>query len=186
MCDFICIENTKSLIDHIVSKHLSKSATATPTSTIAEDTNNPSLEDIANPHVDTFKQLRKVYEDNNTKTDQGGGGGLLVHGANDVTIMNGNHDGLLMNGRARSMFSKKALEDQVSIIFICKKTLCYSTIKTIWSNSRLSTLCSSCFILLLCSANFVRRTRKSPTLTKMMMTRQRDLTLLHQNKSYQR
>jgi len=112
MCDFICIENIKSLIDCIVLKHLSKS---TATSSATTDGNiNPSLEDIANPHVDTFKQLRKAYGDNNSiKPGQGGGeGGGLFHSNSNVNVMNGNHDGLLMNGQGRSILNKKGLEDQ--------------------------------------------------------------------------
>ena len=109
MCDFICLENIKSLIDYIVTKHLSKSAKH-PAS---------SLEEIANPHVETFKQLRKAYDDNN-KTEQGGGGGGdsgSFHGTGDISMNGGgSHDGLLMNGRGRSMLNKKALEDQVSIV----------------------------------------------------------------------
>lgn len=128
MCDFICVENIKSLIDHIVTKHLSKSTTATTTSIANSDDSNgdPTLEDIANPHVETFKQLRKAYEDNN-KLDQGGGGGggLFLHGVGNVNSngggdinMNGNHDGLLINGRGRSILNKKALEDQVRVALL--------------------------------------------------------------------
>jgi len=101
MCDFICFEKIKSLIDYIVTKHLSK-------------TNNPkdrSLEDIANPHVETFKQIRKVFEDNNTKSEQAGAGESFHSGSGDASI-NGSHDGLLVNGRGRSILGKKALEDQ--------------------------------------------------------------------------
>jgi len=113
MCDFICLENIKSLIDYIVAKHLSISNSA-----LGGNERIASLEDIANPHVDTFKQLRKAYEDNNAvKSDQGTGGGVLLvpgggGGGCDVTNMNGNNDGVLINGRGRSMLNKKALEDQ--------------------------------------------------------------------------
>lgn len=109
-CDFICVENIKSLIDCIVLKHLSKSTAASSTTT--DGKNNPSLEDIANPHVDTFKQLRKAYDDNNNiKLEQGGGeGGGLLH--SNLNVINGNHDGLLMNGQGRSILNKKGLEDQ--------------------------------------------------------------------------
>ena len=101
MCDFICLENIKSLIDYLVTKHLSKK--------------NPSLEDIANPYVETFKQLWKAYdENNNTKPEQLSILGSSYQGSSEAS-MNGSHDGgLLMNGRGRSMLSKKALEDQVS------------------------------------------------------------------------
>ena len=104
MCDFICLENIKSLIDYLVTKHLSKK--------------NPSLEDIANPYVGTFKQLRKAYDENNTKPEQRILGSSY-QGSSEAS-MNGSHDGgLLMNGRGRSMLSKKALEDQVSRYYPC-------------------------------------------------------------------
>lgn len=63
MCDFICIENIKSLIDYIVTTHLTSK---NPGSSIG--ISNLSLEEIANPHVETFKQLRKIYNEN-TKTE---------------------------------------------------------------------------------------------------------------------
>ena len=91
ICDFICLENIKSLIDYIVSKHLTKNNSAS-----SVDVNNPSLEDIANPYVETFKQLRKMYNENNTKSE-----------------MNGNHDGLQLNGGEKIILNEKALEDQV-------------------------------------------------------------------------
>ena len=120
MCDFICLENIKSLIDHIVTKHLSM---AMNTST-ANDTNTHSLEDIANPHVDTFKQMRKAYEDN-TKTEEGGGGAGLLHCSGDADLKGSFHDGmqLMMNGRGRSILNKKGLEDQVSILSFFAKTV---------------------------------------------------------------
>lgn len=108
MCDFICLENIKSLIDHIVLKHLSKkSASADATALSKDGGSRVGLEEYANPHVDTFKQLRKAYEDNNA--DSG----------SDSNALNGGRDGLLMmNGRGRSILNKKALEDQVSSLNI--------------------------------------------------------------------
>eukprot|EP00956_Cyclotella_meneghiniana_P007945 scaffold10562_cov90-Cyclotella_meneghiniana.AAC.2 len=55
MCDFIRTENIKSLVHYIVTKHLSSPTTSTE---------KKSLETIADPYVDTFKQLRKKYEEN--------------------------------------------------------------------------------------------------------------------------
>ena len=123
MCDFIRIGKIKSLIDHIVTKHLSHAMNA-PT---ANDPTRHSLEDIANPHVDTFKQLRKVYEDN-AKAEQGGNDGavLLNRSSEEDNNMNGSqhHDGmqLMMNGRGRSILNKKGLEDQVSTAMFFAKT----------------------------------------------------------------
>jgi hypothetical protein len=57
MCDFIHAENIKSLIEHIVTKHLSATS----------ETSIPSLEDVSSPYVSTLTILRKAYE-NNLKT----------------------------------------------------------------------------------------------------------------------
>lgn len=106
MVDFVCQENIKSLVENLATKHLCS-----------------TVEDIANPHVETFKLLRKTFEENSIKSAQtchGSGAG-----GNDFytnIAMNGNHhDGggtgegpLAMNGRGRSMLNKRALEDQVS------------------------------------------------------------------------
>ena len=67
------------------------------------------MEEIANPHVETFKQLRKVYNEN-TKTENQGGGGLLILD-NGVSI-NGIRDGVAMNGEVSIILNEKALEDQ--------------------------------------------------------------------------
>ena len=105
MCDFICFENIKSLIDYIVTAHLNRKNPGTPV-----DVNYPSLEDIANPYVDTFKQLRKMYNENNKPEQPEGRLSLL---GSDLNI-NGNHDGLQLNGGEKVMLNEKALEDQVS------------------------------------------------------------------------
>lgn len=114
MCDFICVENMKSLIDHIVTKHLSKPTS--PAATTNDDNETPSSEEIANSEAETFKQLRKAYEENQHQK-QGGGGGLF-HVSSDANIMNRSREGglMLMNGRGRSILNKKALEDQVSTL----------------------------------------------------------------------
>jgi len=105
MCDFIRLENIKSLIDHIVTTHLNRKNPGS-----SADVNNPSLEDIANPYVDTFKQLRKMYNENNKPEQQEGRLSLLGGDLN----MNGNHDGLQLNGGEKVIMNEKALEDQVS------------------------------------------------------------------------
>ena len=104
MCDFICIENIKSLIDYIVTTHLTSKY---PGSSIG--INNLSLEEIANPHVETFKELRRIYNEN-TMTEKQGGGGLLMLD-NEVSI-NGSRDGIAMNGEDSIILNEKALEDQ--------------------------------------------------------------------------
>ena len=115
MCDFICVENIRSLIYYIVSKHLSKPA---PPSSLSDDGNLEcnSLELLANPYVDSFKQLRKAFEGNNASLEHGDRGACaegLPHDS-ETNDINGNHEGLLlMNGRGRFILNKKALEDQV-------------------------------------------------------------------------
>lgn len=54
MCDYINTENINTLIEYIVTKHLSAiSVEATPV---------PSLEDVSSPYVTTLTLLRKAYE----------------------------------------------------------------------------------------------------------------------------
>lgn len=109
MCDFICQENIKSLIDYIVTKHLIKK---TALSTVDDSTKMPSLDNIF-INVETFQQLQKAYEENR-RVEQGI---LGSHQDSETTTtnMNGSHDGggglLLMNGGPR-LLSKRALEDQ--------------------------------------------------------------------------
>jgi len=55
MCDYIHSENVKSLIEYIVTRHLS---TSHPENTA------PSLEDVSSPYVSTLTVLRKAYEAN--------------------------------------------------------------------------------------------------------------------------
>lgn len=54
MCDFVHQENIKSLVEHIVTKHLSTTS-AGPM---------PSLEDVSSPYVSTLTVLREAYEKN--------------------------------------------------------------------------------------------------------------------------
>lgn len=102
MNDFICLEKIKSLIDHIVTKQLSKRVTSM--SDEATTTNTSHMEDI-----ETFKQIRKAYEES-IKSEQA----VLGSYQGNTDSLNRSHDsGLLMNGRG--LLSKKAIEDQVSI-----------------------------------------------------------------------
>lgn len=55
MCDFINTENIMSLMEYIVTKHLSATHTETP---------RPSLEDVSSPYVSTLTTLRETYEHN--------------------------------------------------------------------------------------------------------------------------
>jgi protein phosphatase-4 regulatory subunit 3 len=55
MCDFIHTDNVKSLIDYIVTKHLSATGS---------EALGPSLEDVSSPYVSTLTVLRKAYEKN--------------------------------------------------------------------------------------------------------------------------
>jgi len=91
MCDFIRTENIKSLLEYIVTKHLTKSTSP----------GEKSLEDIANPHVDTFAQLRRRHEEN-----------MGVHLDLNDEGAPGNNDGATFSGRPAPVMNKKALEDQ--------------------------------------------------------------------------
>jgi hypothetical protein len=118
MCDFICLENIKPLVANIVTKHFSQKAghVSSATSSSAQK-DSLSLDEIANPYVDTFRQLQKVYEDNTnangtaSRSEQPAGGlSLQGDGANGDAPA-------VMNGSALSTggisLNKKALEDQV-------------------------------------------------------------------------
>ena len=121
MCDFICQENIKSLIDYIVSQHLSDKKSA---SSNADDNNkiNSSLEDIANPHVTTFQQLRMAYDKNHHNSEEQNGVESSLRDG-DHNNMNGSDDGVVANGRGRPTLNKIALEDQVSISTSCFPTI---------------------------------------------------------------
>ncbi|KAL7431810.1 hypothetical protein ACHAXM_005183 [Skeletonema potamos] len=90
MCDFIRTENIKSLLEYIVTKHLAKSTSP----------GEKSLEDIANPHVETFAQLRRRHEEN-----------MGVHLDLNEDGQPGS-DGVTFSGRPPPVMNKKALEDQ--------------------------------------------------------------------------
>lgn len=84
-CEFIRTENNRSLIEYIVTKHLSEGQ--------ALSNAKPSLEDVATPYVDTLSQLRQKYEENIKKdetTDSFSDGGE----------------------RRRTALNEKAIEDQ--------------------------------------------------------------------------
>ncbi len=100
----------KSLLEHIVTKHLTTVSDHPPA---IKDKIHPndssSLEELANPYGDTLTQLRKKYEEN--KYSAGGVRGDSKAGAhlNDDTAE-------VNNAKARSS-NKKALEDQVRSFF---------------------------------------------------------------------
>jgi hypothetical protein len=98
MCDYIRNENIKSIIEHIVTKHLCQK----PSSTDMSDATmkiTPSLEDVATPYVDTLTLLRRKYEENVNATKVGKG---ESSGSNAFD-----------NDSQRIMQSAKAREDQV-------------------------------------------------------------------------
>jgi protein phosphatase-4 regulatory subunit 3 len=93
MCDFIHGENIKSLLEYIVTKHLS-----------ASETEVPSLEDVSSPYVSTLTILRKAYEANlnaTRKTQESEGGHSSPGGSRFFPV-----------GHAARILSGKALEDQ--------------------------------------------------------------------------
>lgn len=97
MCDFIHNQSIKSLIEYIVTKHLSVSS---PSSV----TDRPSLEDVATPYVQTLTILRKTYEDDlrNAKDQLSGQEGRDQSNGSG-SYYDHTHTGM----------SEKALEDQV-------------------------------------------------------------------------
>ena len=107
ICDFINNENIKSLMEHIVTRHLSV--------TRNEET-GPSLEDVSSPYVNTLTSLRQNYEHNLKASHQQQEGKIDptpespdYHGRNS-RYFSGN--ALLPGPRA---LSGKALEDQVCL-----------------------------------------------------------------------
>lgn len=103
MCDFIQTENIDSLIEHIVTKHLS-----------AGEAENPSLEDLSSTYVSTLTVLRKAYEKNSKEVNNSQNAELKE----EPTVAGGESHSRYFNetplGRARVVMSEKALEDQVS------------------------------------------------------------------------
>lgn len=92
ICEFIRTENIRSLIEYIVTKHLSEGQ-ALSNSRDSDFKHLPSLEDVATPYVDTLTQLRQKYEENIKKDDS--------------------TDGFTDGGeRRRTALNEKAIEDQ--------------------------------------------------------------------------
>lgn len=111
MCDFIRAENIKSLLEHIVTKHLATvSGHSPPTNDKMHSNDTPTLEELSNPYGDTLAQLRKKYEEN--KSLAGGVKGNSEAG----TLENADNDdrAATSNGKERTS-NKKALEDQVRL-----------------------------------------------------------------------
>jgi protein phosphatase-4 regulatory subunit 3 len=107
MCDFINTENIISLIEYIVTRHLSSSGSDAPL---------PSLEDVSSPYVSTLTCLRQAYEKllhekNNRHQHQGrdqkSEGDSESGGEAHSRYF---HDGAV--GRKRVVMNEKALEDQ--------------------------------------------------------------------------
>lgn len=141
MCDFIHNQNIKSLIEYIVTKHLSVSS---PSSV----TDRPSLEDVATPYVQTLTILRRTYEED------------LRNAKEQASEPDGREQSKGSGSyydHARTGMSEKALEDQVRTTWVdasCLMTVLFSS-----PNVRISRACS---------ANFERWTKKSHTLIVMM------------------
>jgi len=101
MCDFINSKKMNSLIEYIVTKHLSATEAEAPV---------PSLEDVSSPYVRTLTDLREAYEtlvrERNSRDSN----------PNQLTNENQNNNTGLTNlvvGRAnRVVTNEKALEDQ--------------------------------------------------------------------------
>ena len=101
MVDHIKAENITSLIEHIVTKHLS-----------VEETSHPSLEDLSSTYVSTLTELRKAYEKNLRET-----GNQMASEDKEENMTNGSepnsryfHGNSLV--RTNRVMSEKALEDQ--------------------------------------------------------------------------
>ena len=112
MCDFIHNENIMSLMEYIVTKHLS----------VAPQTESPgpSLEDVSSPYVSTLTTLRESYEQNleslRQQHQQQGKVGPLPESPRPHSEAEGSS---YFSGKPLSqpprVLSGKALEDQVRI-----------------------------------------------------------------------
>lgn len=111
MCDFIHNENIMSLMEYIVTKHLSHKDNESP---------GPSLEDVSSPYVSTLTTLRESYEQNlhSAKLQQQQQGKA---GPPPGSPLPQNHTGnsRYFSGKAVDqgprVLSGKALEDQVRL-----------------------------------------------------------------------
>ena len=104
MCDFIRTENIKTVIEHIVTKHLHQQP---PSSSEVNDVaikRTPSLEDFATPYVDTLTLLRHKYEENSSVTKS----------SSNESPISGDP---FSNDNQRLIQNEKAREDQVRIYF---------------------------------------------------------------------
>jgi protein phosphatase-4 regulatory subunit 3 len=107
MCDFIHTENVKSLIEYIVTKHLSATSAEAPV---------PSLEDVSSPYVSTLTVLRKAYEKNlkgvnKVAPTDSKGQSATDGGENHSSYFHGNS--VVRNSHV--IMNEKALEDQVCV-----------------------------------------------------------------------
>jgi hypothetical protein len=108
MCDFIHNENIMSLMEYIVTKHLSATRSGSPI---------PSLEDVSSPYVSTLTTLRQSYEQNLESAKQQ----QQQQGKSDPSPESPqNHEGSSRYFSNKAcvpgprVLSGKALEDQVS------------------------------------------------------------------------
>ena len=122
MCDFIHTENIKSLIEYIVTKHLSATSTEAPV---------PSLEDVSSPYVSTLTILRKAYEKNLKGASKPQNVELKEQPAGEGEDSHSRyfHSNSVVRG-PRVVMNEKALEDQVSttplsciiVVFLCSES----------------------------------------------------------------
>ena len=101
MCDYIHSENIKSLLEYIVTKHLS-----------ATHPENPSLEDVSSPYVSTLTILRKAYEENLKEQHHHGGVGTLPNAPLSPGGGSRYFGGSVHQMSSAPRLSGKALEDQ--------------------------------------------------------------------------
>ena len=106
MCDYIHNENIKSLIEYIVTKHLSPIDQSEKGVT--------SLEDVSSPYVSTLTVLREAYEANRKSMQPVQHSATGIHGG---TISPGgsryfNATGTVSHHTVHRVLSGKALEDQ--------------------------------------------------------------------------
>jgi hypothetical protein len=103
MCDYIHSQNLKSLIEHIVTKH------------VVPATSEKSLEDLSSPYVNTLTILRQAYEENlraahNFAAPPQGGSGNI-----ESTQQESRYFGNLPETRAEAVpMNERAREDQVN------------------------------------------------------------------------
>ncbi len=104
MCDYIRTENIKSVIEHLVTKHLCQQSSSVDAS---DNTMKriPSLEDFATPYVDTLTLLRKKYEEN-VGIDNSGSSAA----ENSDIAFNGGDQRMIQNEKAREDQVRRQLE----------------------------------------------------------------------------